>query len=114
MRCSWTQKLPAGAGVPLTNARIYSAATIEDISTALLYLSATYPKARLLGVGFSLGANVLTRYLAETGTKSRLASGCVLACVRIPISQQTHLMTACSPGILVKIVKGMVVVSTSF
>jgi uncharacterized protein len=34
-----------------------------------------------MGVGFSLGANVLTRYLGEEGESSRLNSGCILACV---------------------------------
>lgn len=46
-----------------------------------MYISKCYPKAPLLGLGFSLGANVLTRYLAEEGDESRLRSGCVLACV---------------------------------
>jgi len=44
------------------------------------FLSANFPKAPLLGIGFSLGANVLTRYLAEEGENSRLNSGCVLGC----------------------------------
>ncbi|TCD69713.1 hypothetical protein EIP91_006480 [Steccherinum ochraceum] len=63
------------AGVPLTSPRLYSAGTTDDIRTALMYISATYPKAPLLGVGFSLGANVLTRYLAEEGERSRLNAG---------------------------------------
>jgi predicted alpha/beta-fold hydrolase len=48
---------------------------------ALMYLKHIYPNAPLLGVGFSLGANVLTRYLAEDGIHSRLIAGCALACV---------------------------------
>jgi len=34
----------------------------------------------MLGVGFSLGANLLTRYLAEEGDQSRLIAGCALSC----------------------------------
>jgi uncharacterized protein len=34
-----------------------------------------------LGIGFSLGANVLTRYLAEEGENSRLVAGFALGCV---------------------------------
>ena len=48
-----------------------------------MYLKYKYPHAPLLGVGFSLGANVLTRYLAEEGEQSRLIAGCALACVRL-------------------------------
>jgi predicted alpha/beta-fold hydrolase len=46
-----------------------------------MFIAYLYPKAPLLGLGFSLGANVLTRYLAEEGHHSRLVSGCALACV---------------------------------
>ena len=45
-----------------------------------------------MGIGYSLGANVLTRYLAEEGENSRLVSGCVLGCVRryIPFNVATY------------------------
>ncbi|KAI0695893.1 AB-hydrolase YheT [Cytidiella melzeri] len=68
------------AGVPLTSPQLYSAGHTDDIRTALLYISHLYPTAPLLGVGFSLGANVLTRYLAQEGESSRLMSGCAIAC----------------------------------
>lgn len=47
----------------------------------MYYIRERYPQAPLLGLGFSLGANVLTRYLAEEGENSRLAAACALACV---------------------------------
>ncbi|KAF7304864.1 AB hydrolase-1 domain-containing protein [Mycena kentingensis (nom. inval.)] len=68
------------AGVEVTSAQLYSAGYTGDIRTALAYISNRYPRAPLLGIGFSLGANVLTRYLAEEGEQSRLSSGCALAC----------------------------------
>jgi hypothetical protein len=37
----------------------------------------------MIGLGFSLGASVLTRYLGEEGEDSNLISGCALACVNI-------------------------------
>ncbi|KAH9998105.1 hypothetical protein BJV74DRAFT_794787 [Russula compacta] len=40
-----------------------------DLRQALLYSSHRYPQAPLLGLGFSLGANVLTRYVAEEGRR---------------------------------------------
>uniref|UniRef100_A0A8H7XR93 AB hydrolase-1 domain-containing protein n=1 Tax=Psilocybe cubensis TaxID=181762 RepID=A0A8H7XR93_PSICU len=39
-----------------------------------------FPDAPLLGLSFSLGANVLTRYVAEEGDRCLLRSACVLAC----------------------------------
>ncbi|KAJ7172499.1 Alpha/Beta hydrolase protein [Mycena filopes] len=68
------------AGVPVTSPQLYSAGHTGDIRQALVYISQLYPLAPLLGLGFSLGANVLTRYLAEEGEQSRLLSGCALAC----------------------------------
>ncbi|KAF9514146.1 hypothetical protein BS47DRAFT_1343474 [Hydnum rufescens UP504] len=68
------------AGVPVTSPQFYSAGHTDDLRCALLYISATYPDAPLHGLGFSLGANVLTRYLGEEGENSRLRSGIVLAC----------------------------------
>ncbi|KAF7338315.1 AB hydrolase-1 domain-containing protein [Mycena venus] len=68
------------AGVPVTSSQFYSAGYTGDIRQALIYISQLYPRAPLLGIGFSLGANILTRYLAEEGEQSRLRSGCALAC----------------------------------
>ena len=71
-----------GAGVPLTSPRLYSAAASDDLKCAALYVHSLFPRAKLVGVGFSLGANVLTRYLGEEGEQSLLSSGCAMACVR--------------------------------
>jgi len=68
------------AAVELTSAQLYSAGYTDDLRIALFYLSMKYPRARLIGLGFSLGANVITRYLGEEGANSKLISGCVLAC----------------------------------
>ncbi|KAJ6596869.1 Alpha/Beta hydrolase protein [Mycena vulgaris] len=68
------------AGVPITSPQLYSAGHTGDIRETLAYISQLYPRACLLGLGFSLGANVLTRYLAQEGEKSRLSAGCALAC----------------------------------
>jgi predicted alpha/beta-fold hydrolase len=54
-----------------------------------MFIAHQYPKAPLLGLGFSLGANVMTRYLAEEGHRSRLMSGCALACVSSSVFQIT-------------------------
>lgn len=46
-----------------------------------MYIAHKFPKAPLLGLGFSLGSNVITRYLGEDGKLTRLHAACVLACV---------------------------------
>ncbi|THH05238.1 hypothetical protein EW145_g4942 [Phellinidium pouzarii] len=68
------------AGVPLTSGQLYSAGHTDDLRQALVYISHRYPKAPLIGVGFSLGAGVITRYLAQEGVRSRLRSACILSC----------------------------------
>ncbi|KAJ7154510.1 Alpha/Beta hydrolase protein [Mycena filopes] len=68
------------AGVPVSSPRLYTAGHTDDFRQALVYLSHMYPRAPLLGVGFSMGAGILIKYLAEEGSASRLVSGCALAC----------------------------------
>ncbi|KAJ7170746.1 AB-hydrolase YheT [Mycena crocata] len=68
------------SGVPITSPKFYTAAQTDDLRQALMYISKLYPKAPLLGLGFSIGGNVLARYLAEEGVKSRLCSACILGC----------------------------------
>lgn len=80
-----------GAGVELTTGQLYSAGHTDDLRQALVYISQRYPVAPLYGLGFSLGANVMVRYLGEEGERSRLRAGCVLGCVREPhLSMSAH------------------------
>jgi predicted alpha/beta-fold hydrolase len=73
--------LESGAGVPVTSPRLYTAGHTDDLRQALIYISNKYPHAPLLGLGFSLGANLMTRYLGEEGDRSRLSSALVISCV---------------------------------
>ncbi|KAF7374833.1 AB hydrolase-1 domain-containing protein [Mycena sanguinolenta] len=68
------------SGVPITSPKFYTAAQTDDLRQALMYISKLYPHAPLLGLGFSIGGNVLTRYLAEEGADSLLRSACILGC----------------------------------
>lgn len=70
-----------GAGVPITSPRFYSAGHTDDTRNALLYITHLYPKAPLLALGFSLGSNVITRYLGEEKENARFHAACALACV---------------------------------
>ncbi|KAJ7903430.1 AB-hydrolase YheT [Mycena olivaceomarginata] len=68
------------SGVPLTSPKFYTAAQTDDLRQGLMYISKLYPKAPLLGLGFSIGGNVLVRYLAEEGVNSLICSACILGC----------------------------------
>ncbi|RXK38700.1 hypothetical protein M231_04010 [Tremella mesenterica] len=87
----------ACAGTPLTSPQLYSAGTTIDLATTLHYLRHTYPSAPLHGVGFSLGASVLSRYLGESSSSSLLSSGLVLGCpwdvTAMTVKLETHLPT---------------------
>ncbi|EJT96636.1 AB-hydrolase YheT [Dacryopinax primogenitus] len=67
-------------GTKLTSPQLYSAGNTNDLRAALLYLSIRFPGAPMVGIGFSLGAGVLTRYLGEEGERSRLRAGMALGC----------------------------------
>ncbi|XP_042972296.1 uncharacterized protein LOC122304229 isoform X2 [Carya illinoinensis] len=62
------------AGSPLTTARLFSAADSDDISTAIQFINEARPCATLMAVGWGYGANMLTKYLAESGEKTPLSA----------------------------------------
>ncbi|KAF7327693.1 AB hydrolase-1 domain-containing protein [Mycena kentingensis (nom. inval.)] len=66
------------SGVPITSAKFYTGAQTDDLRQALTYISSQYPDAPLLGLGFSIGGNVLARYLAEEGANSRISAAAIL------------------------------------
>ncbi|WWC89242.1 uncharacterized protein L201_004161 [Kwoniella dendrophila CBS 6074] len=68
------------ASTPLTSAHLYSTGSTIDLHTSVLYLATLFPEAPMAGIGFSLGAAVMTRYLGEQGDKCKLKAGVVLCC----------------------------------
>ncbi|ODN79060.1 anon-23da protein [Cryptococcus wingfieldii CBS 7118] len=68
------------AGVPVTSDQLYSAGTTMDLALALHHISARHPSSKLLGIGFSLGASILARYLGEYGQDALVKSAVVLGC----------------------------------
>ena len=72
-----------GAGVPLTSGQTYSGGQTDDLRQALVYISKRFPKARLVGIGFCLGASVVIKYISQEGYNSRLRAVCTLGCVSI-------------------------------
>lgn len=68
----------SGANTPLTSSQLYSAAKTSDFRCGVLYISQRFPKSPLIGLGFSLGANILSKYLGEEGDATPLIGG--IAC----------------------------------
>jgi len=59
---------------PVATPQFYSASHTEDLRAAVRHLQATFPGAPVTAAGYSLGANILTRYLGEEGSSAPLAA----------------------------------------
>jgi uncharacterized protein len=60
------------SGEPNLLARSYHSGASEDLAATVAHLRARYPLAPLYAVGYSLGGNVLLKYLGESGSASGL------------------------------------------
>lgn len=60
-------------GGPVTSPQFYSAGFTDDLRAVVDHVRRRYPDAQLFGVGWSLGANILLNYVAESGAHSGLA-----------------------------------------
>ncbi|PIN14655.1 Alpha/beta hydrolase [Handroanthus impetiginosus] len=64
---------------PVTTAQFYSASFLGDISEVVEHVGSRYPGANLYAVGWSLGANILVRYVGQESFSCPLA-GAVSLC----------------------------------
>jgi len=55
------------SGSPVTTAQFYSASFTQDLRCVVGHVGCKYPEAPLFAAGWSLGANILMRYLGEEG-----------------------------------------------
>ncbi|KAG8071642.1 hypothetical protein GUJ93_ZPchr0006g41466 [Zizania palustris] len=67
------------ADSPVTTAKFYSASFTGDIRQVVGHVLGRYPQSNVYAVGWSLGANILVRYLGEETDKC-LLSGAVSLC----------------------------------
>lgn len=51
-----------------TDMQFYSASFLGDMCEVVAHIGARYPKANLYAAGWSLGANILVRYLGQVST----------------------------------------------
>lgn len=66
------------AQTPLTSPHLYCSGSTLDVHTATLFLADMFPSSPMFGVGFSLGAALMTRYMGEQGQHCRLQAAVVL------------------------------------
>ncbi len=62
------------SGEPNRTARFYHAGETGDLALVLGHAAALFPRAPLAAVGFSLGANMLLKYLGEEGEGARVSA----------------------------------------
>ena len=60
------------ADSPVTTAQFYSASFTGDTRAVIAHVQRKYPRSTLLAAGWSLGANILVRYLGEEGRATPL------------------------------------------
>ena len=87
--CGWTSAAlnwRGCSGEPNLLTRSYHSGASEDLAETVAQLRARYPLAPLYAVGYSLGANVLLKYLGESGSESGL-QGAVAVSVPFRLDQ---------------------------
>ncbi|TIA68639.1 hypothetical protein E3P89_03925 [Wallemia ichthyophaga] len=67
------------ANTTITSPLLFSAGQTNDLRTAILYIKNLYPDVDLIAIGFSLGANIITKYCAEEGDKCPFKAAVVLS-----------------------------------
>jgi len=63
---------------PVTTAQFYSASFTGDMKCVVAHISSKYPSSRIFAAGWSLGANILTRYLGEEGDDTPIQAAAVM------------------------------------
>ncbi|KAA8908943.1 Alpha/Beta hydrolase protein [Sphaerosporella brunnea] len=61
----------------ITSKQLFNARWTSDVREVVKYLRRVFPNRPLYGIGFSLGANILTNYLGEEGAECELCAAVV-------------------------------------
>lgn len=68
------------ANSKITSPVLFNGRSTWDIRQVVHWLRKTFPNRPLYGVGFSLGANIMTNYIAEEGADCEFKAALVLSC----------------------------------
>lgn len=80
--CGWVALLMQFRGCgqkPNRMAQTYHSGQTEDLTELTQYLAKKFPRNPLYAVGFSLGGNMLTKYVGESGEQSLLTGSVVIS-----------------------------------
>ncbi|KAK5032206.1 hypothetical protein LTS07_001929 [Exophiala sideris] len=67
------------ARTKITSSVLYNARATWDVKQIVKWLKQTFPNRPLFGIGFSLGANIITNYIAEEGSNCAFKAAVVLS-----------------------------------
>ncbi|KAL1915911.1 uncharacterized protein VTP21DRAFT_6299 [Calcarisporiella thermophila] len=67
------------ARTELLTPQLYNAGWTGDLELVVAHVQKLYPKAPLMAIGYSLGANLLVKYLGELGDKAPFVAGISVA-----------------------------------
>uniref|UniRef100_A0A6M2E0Q7 Putative monoacylglycerol lipase abhd2 n=1 Tax=Xenopsylla cheopis TaxID=163159 RepID=A0A6M2E0Q7_XENCH len=79
-RCAVLNHIGALSGVPVTSSRIFSYGHTDDYNEMIRHLQAQFPRTKIVCVGYSLGGNIITKYLGE---KSKIKNGNIIGGISI-------------------------------
>ncbi|KAJ2817169.1 hypothetical protein IWW50_006258, partial [Coemansia erecta] len=68
------------SSTPLKTARLHSADYTHDLHAALVHIQHKAPLARVSALGFSIGANIVTKYTGEQRGNCRLTAAVAVCC----------------------------------
>ncbi|KAJ2823871.1 hypothetical protein FBU31_004145 [Coemansia sp. 'formosensis'] len=100
------------AGVKVTTPILYNGGLTSDYGFAVNYIRGRYPTSKLIGIGYSLGANLVTKYVGEQGEHCPL-DGAISVCnpydlasssdaLEVPTFRNRHIYT---PAMLMGLMK---------
>ncbi|KAF2155873.1 hydrolase, alpha/beta fold family [Myriangium duriaei CBS 260.36] len=67
------------AGSKITSGILYNARATWDVRQVVRWARSKWPNRRLFGIGYSLGANILTNYLGEEGEACELEAAVIVS-----------------------------------
>ncbi|XP_061250392.1 monoacylglycerol lipase ABHD2 isoform X1 [Bos javanicus] len=90
-RCAVLNHLGALPNIELTSPRMFTYGCTWEFGAMVNYIKKTYPLTQLVVVGFSLGGNIVCKYLGETQANQEKVLCCVSVCqgysaLRSPLS----------------------------
>ncbi|KAI8427599.1 hypothetical protein MSG28_002092 [Choristoneura fumiferana] len=89
-RCAVLNHIGALNSVPVTGARIFSYGHADDYAYMIDNLTERYPNSKLILVGFSLGGNLITKYLGEERKRPSNIIGGISICQGYNAIEKVH------------------------